>query len=355
MHLKKVNSFEIKLDLSDVLRNITKESQYTIPIFIPHLGCRNECVFCNQRKISGSIKQEPVDNVENIIEKHLKYFRNIKDKKIEIAFFGGSFTGINIKRQVEYLEAANKYIKSGKVDSIRISTRPDYISVNILKLMKKYNVKTIELGVQSLDNNVLIASKRGHLKKDVIRASKLIKLFGINLGHQIMLGLPESTANIELYTIDEVIKLKPTQLRIYPVYVIEPSELYDMYLDGRYNPLTLDEAINRTYSIVKKCQETNIKIIRIGLQSTEIITSKNDSIVGPVCDNFGEYVIAKIVKEKVEEEIGKITLGNNDNEWNDINILTEKKYASFIIGPKKVNKLYFKDKYNVNLKIRYID
>lgn len=355
MHLKKINNIDLKLDLSYVLKNIIKESQYTIPIFIPHLGCRNECVFCNQRKISGNIKQEPVENVENIIEKYLEYFKHVENKKIEIAFFGGSFTGININRQIQYLEAANKYIKSGKVNSIRISTRPDYISVDILKLMKKYNVRTIELGVQSLDNNVLLASKRGHQKKEVVRASKLIKFFEINLGHQIMLGLPESTPQTELYTIDEVLKLSPSDLRIYPVYIIEPSELYDMYIDGRYNPLTLDEAIIRTYNIIKRCQKTDIKIIRIGLQSTEIITSKNDTVIGPVCDNFGEYVIAKVVREKIEDEINGIKLVYNDEGYNRINIITEKRYASFIIGPKKINRLYFKEKYNVDLKIKYVD
>ena len=274
---KNINlTIDLKVDFEEELKNlINKSSQYTIPIFIPHKGCRNECVFCNQRRISGTIGDVTKEDVDNIIQKYLKYFKKIEDKKIEIAFFGGSFTGLDLCVQEEYLSVAYKYVKSGKVDSIRLSTRPDYISVDILKMLKKYSVKTIELGVQSLSNKVLKASKRGHDVQSVILSSKLIKHFGFNLGLQIMVGLPESTLENELITAKKVVDIHPNELRIYPVYVIEDSELYDTYKRGEYIPLEFDEAVNRTYEIMKVINKSDVKVIRMWLQSTNEICAKN--------------------------------------------------------------------------------
>lgn len=372
MHLKTIN-FKINLNLEDELKNIAnKDSQYTIPIFIPHKGCKNECVFCNQRKISGKIKSVTVDDVDSEINQYLQYVDNniesldndVKDKnrkKIQIAFFGGSFTGISIDEQIKYLEVANKYISQKKVDSIRLSTRPDYISHKILKMLKMYNVDTIELGVQSLDNDVLNISKRGHLKKEVMRASRLINLFGINLGHQLMIGLPSSNLEKEVYSIKECLKYKPINLRIYPVYVINPSELYDMYLEGKYVPLTLEEAVCRTYEVIKACRNSDVKIIRIGLQSTDEITSNNEGLVGPVCDNFAEYVLSKFAYEKLYNKINKvinenISLLKNKEKLNvNIDVNVNSKYISIVSGPKKVNKNKLKEKYeqyNLDIKIK---
>ncbi len=344
----KICSNELKLDLNSELRNIkNKEEQYTIPVFIPHKGCKNECVFCNQRKISGTIKNVSLDEVDNIIANHLAYFDNTsKRKKVQIAFFGGSFTGLEIYEQIEYLKIANKYIKNGKVDSIRISTRPDYISPKILKILKKYNVKNIELGVQCLDEKVLKLSKRGHSQNDVIRASRLIQLFGFTLGHQIMVGLPGSSSNTDIFTINKVIKLGAKELRIYPVYVIDPSELYDMYLRGKYKPLTLEEAVLRTVNIVNKCRKTDIKIIRLGLQSTDEITKNNKEIVGPVSDNLSEYVFAHIVRETIERHVNI-----NNTKGCILKLIIPKRYISIAIGPNKINKKYFKEKYNIELKV----
>lgn len=340
---------KIHLKLDSELKNIkNKEEQYTIPVFIPHKGCKHDCVFCNQRKISGTIKNVSLSEVDSIIASHLKYFENIKNKnkKIQIAFFGGSFTGIDISEQIKYLEIANKYIMQGKVESIRLSTRPDYISVKILKVLKKYNVKDIELGVQCLDDEVLKLSKRGHTKKDVIRASRLIRLFGFSLGHQIMVGLPGSNDTTDIYTIKNVIKMRAEQLRIYPVYVINPSELYDMYLNSEYNPLTLDEAVRRTVAIVNECRKTNIKIIRLGLQSTDEITKNNKEIVGPISDNLSEYVFASIIRDTIEKNI-------DENKKNyTLEIYVPKRYISMCVGPNRMNKEYFLKKYGIFLKVK---
>ena len=271
----------IKICVEDILKNISnKDNQYTIPIFIPHLGCKNECVFCNQRKISGKDSNVTIEEVEKEIQERLNSFK--QKRKIQIAFFGGSFTGLSICQQEEYLKVANKYIKEGLVDSIRISTRPDYISIQILTMLKKYNVKTIELGVQSMDEEVLKISKRGHTSLDVIKAARLINIFGFELGFQIMVGLPKSNIQKEIYTINKLLKFNPKQLRIYPVYVLKESKLYDMYLNNEYEPVDLQDAIDRVAKIIKECKKSDVQIIRIGLQSTSDITENAEGLIGPV-------------------------------------------------------------------------
>ena len=338
---------EINFELKDELKNfLNKNKQYTIPIFIPHKGCPNNCVFCNQKKISGQLTDVTSEDVKDKIEEYLKYYPDSK-KKIEIAFFGGSFTGIPMDKQIEYLEVANSYVKKGLVDAIRISTRPDYIDGKILDVMKKYNVKTIELGVQSMDDKILALSKRGHTALDVVNASKLIRDYDIELGHQIMIGLPGSTLKSEVYTIKECIKLNPQQLRIYPVYVIADSELYSMYENSEYKPLSINEAVKRCKAVIHECQKTEISIIRLGLQSTDEITAKNNELKGPVSDNLAEYVMASLLKDKIEKEI-------KDRKIDDgkliINVL--KKYVSICIGPKKINKIYFENKYNIKFIVK---
>ena len=338
---------EINLDLKHELKNFSnKKEQYTIPIFIPHKGCPNNCVFCNQKKISGQLTDVTSQDVEDKIEEYLKYYSNSK-KKIEVAFFGGSFTGIPIDKQIEYLQVANSYVKKGLVGAIRISTRPDYINRNILDTMKKYNVKTIELGVQSMDNEILTLSKRGHTALDVVNASKLIHEYGIVLGHQIMIGLPGSTRESEVYTIKECLKLQPQQLRIYPVYVIPDSELYSMYENSEYKPLSINEAVMRCKAVIYECQKTDISIIRLGLQSTDEITAKNNDLRGPVSDNLAEYVMSALVRDKIEREIK-----NRQIDDSKLIINVPQKYVSICVGPKKINKIYFENKYNIKFIVK---
>ena len=183
------------------------KKQYIIPIFVPHLGCPNDCIFCNQKSISGQTKMITKEEIKKTVDFYLEKIKD-KESNIEIAFFGGSFTGIEVEKQEEFLQTANEYIKEGKVDSIRISTRPDYIDKEILKRLKKYKVKTIELGVQSANDYILKRSGRGHTFEDVKKASKMIRWNGFNLGHQMMVGLPESTNIDEINTAKQLIKLK---------------------------------------------------------------------------------------------------------------------------------------------------
>ena len=247
---------------------------YVIPVFIPHLGCPNDCSFCNQKNISGKTKMPTKDEVKNIIEEHLKNMSDDIEK--EIAFFGGSFTGIDIEKQKEYLEIANEYIKNKKVKGIRLSTRPDYINKEILKMLKKYNVRTIELGVQSTNDYILKRCDRGHTFEDVKKASKLIRRYRFNLGHQIMVGLPESTKLDEIRSAKDLIKLKPKMVRIYPVLVIKGTKLEKELEEGEYKPLTVLQAVERCKELLYLFNKKKIQVIRVGLQNTDEITDPSD-------------------------------------------------------------------------------
>ena len=233
------------------------KKEYIIPIFVPHLGCPNDCTFCNQKKISGQTKNVKAEDVKNTIEYYLNNFKD-DNKYIEVAFFGGSFTGIDVDKQKELLSVAYEYIKNKKIDSIRISTRPDYINKEILQMLKSYGVKTIELGVQSTNDYILNKSKRGHTFEDVKKASKLIRWYGFYLGHQMMVGLPESTRLDEINTAKELIKLKPKMVRIYPVLVIHNTKLEKDYLEGKYKPLTVVQAVETCKEIVPIFREKGI-------------------------------------------------------------------------------------------------
>ncbi|MEG2459525.1 MAG: radical SAM protein [Clostridia bacterium] len=321
------------------------KKQYIIPIFIPHLGCNNECIFCNQRKISGS--QQPVEKqqVKEIIDKYLDYFDNKFEKQIEIAFFGGSFTGIEIEKQIEYLEVVQPYINNRKIESIRISTRPDYINKSNLELLKKYKVKTIELGVQSLDDEILKIAKRGHTVKDVEVASKLIKDYGFVLGHQIMVGLPGSDFAKEKNTAEKSIVMRPEIVRIYPVLVIAKTELEEMFNRNEYTPLTLEEAINSATTLYSLYKENNIKVIRTGLHITEELAEESNFIAGPMHPAFGQMIQARIVRNKIDFEIQQII----NSESKKIIIEAPQLMINYIVGVKRENIKYFNNKYNIDI------
>lgn len=320
------------------------KKEYIIPIFVPHLGCKQCCTFCDQKTISGETKQVTADDVRNTIEYYLQNFKN--DNYVEVAFFGGSFTAIPIETQKELLEAVQPYIKDKKVDSIRLSTRPDAIDKNILKMLKKYHVKTIELGVQSSNNYILERCKRGHTFEDVKKASKLIRKYRFKLGHQMMVGLPESTEKDDIKTAEDIIKLKPKLVRIYPVLVIKGTGLEREYRNKEFTPLTVGQAVERSKEILRLFAKKNIQVIRIGLQNTETIAdpkNKDSEVVaGPYHPAFGQLVEDSIWYDKIVYEIKKINAKviRVEIEANSQNI-------NNIIGHKKENINKLKDTYAV--------
>lgn len=316
------------------------KKEYIIPIFIPFLGCPHDCAFCNQVKITNYKDNINKENTIRQINQYLSYFPKNENLK-EIAFFGGSFTGLDEKVMISYLEIALNYKKKGIIDRIRLSTRPDYINNSILDILKKYEVDVIELGIQSLDNEILNANERGHSKEDSIMASKLIKDYGFKLGHQIMPGLYKDSFDKAIKTGLESIKMNPDMVRIYPTLVIKDTKLEKLYKEGLYKPLSLDEAIEISSRLYMIYSYKKIPVIRIGLQPTENINEKKDVVAGPFHPSIRQLVETNIHKIYLEELINKYRLKDK------IKIHISNREISIIAGNKKANKNYFYKKYGL--------
>ena len=326
------------------------KKQYIIPIFVPHLGCPNDCIFCNQRKISGQMKNVTENDVRDTIEFYLSNFKE-SNAHIEVAFYGGSFTGIDVELQNKLLQAAYDYIKEKKVHSIRISTRPDYIDKDTLKRLRKYKVKTIELGVQSTNNFVLDRCKRGHTFEDVVKASKLIKRFRMKLGHQMMIGLPESTELDDIQTAKDLIKLRPNMVRIYPVLVIKGTELEKEYNENQYDALTVEQAIERCKELCYLFGKKKIDIIRIGLQNTDTICSPTNQgsevVAGPYHETFRQLVESSIYYDTIVDKIKKI-----NTRVKEVEVTVNPQNVNNVVGYKKHNIKMLKEMYDVDVVVK---
>ncbi len=319
--------------------------KYVIPIFVPHLGCPHQCVFCDQKKISGC---KGLPDVEDTIEFYLKNFKN-KKTFVEVAFYGGTFTAIPINTQKKMLENVNKFIKDKKVHKIRVSTRPDNITNDILEMLKSYNVKTIELGVQSLDNEVLKLSERGHDKNAVLKASKLIKQKDFFLGIQLMPGLPGDNEEKIIKTVKKVIEIEPNIVRIYPTVVIKGTVLEKMYLKGDYEPLSLKKAINISSKMYKMFITNGIEVIRIGLQPTKDLLNGDNVVAGPFHPAFGELVKNRVAFDYLCDIIEDF---KELNPSKIIKILIPYNKASIYLGQKKINYKELNSKYGDNVFIK---
>lgn len=326
------------------------KKQYIIPIFVPHLGCPNDCIFCNQRSISGQQKMITKEDVKKEIEFYLENIRD-KEAKIEVAFFGGSFTGIEEEKQEEFLQTAYEYIKLGKVDNIRISTRPDYINRAILKRLKKYKVETIELGVQSANDYILKRCNRGHTFEDVKKASKLIRWHGFKLGHQMMVGLPESTRIDEINTAKELIKLKPKMVRIYPVLVIKNTKLEKEFLEEKYMPLTVVQAVETCKELVAMFNNKKIEVIRVGLQNTDEITDPNkessEVVAGPYHPAFRQLVESGLWYDTILSKIKQLNV-----KVKKVEVIVNPQDANNVIGHKRENIEKLKEMYTLDLIVK---
>lgn len=288
---------------------------YIIPIFVPHEGCPHDCVFCNQGRITGEEKEiilGPKNKLENSVNREFviktidEYLETIEreNSTLEVSFFGGTFTAININKQKELLQVAKEYKEKGLIEHIRLSTRPDYIDTFILDHLKEYKVDIIELGVQSLDDEVLRKSGRGHSAEQVEIASKLIKDYGFVLGHQIMIGLPCDTFEKDVFTVEKSLQMKPDLCRIYPALIIKDTPMEDMYLDKTYEPYSLEKAIDVCEKIYRMYRNEGVNIIRVGLQPTDNIAEGKDVIAGPFHPAFRELVESKILNDDIYALIG---------------------------------------------------
>ncbi len=278
-----------------------------IPIFIPHRGCPHDCVFCNQRKITARSADVTPADAEKIIEEYLATLEGRGLLSIEVAFFGGSFTGIPMEEQSAFLAVAKKYKDSGRIDAIHLSTRPDYINREILDNLRAYGVDVIELGVQSFDEEVLRLSKRGHSAADVEEACRLIHEYGFTLGIQLMVGLPGDSREACIESAKKAVALGPSIARIYPTVVIEGTELADMYKAGAYKALSTEEAVDISKDMYRILAGAGVNVIRIGLKNTDIINDggPDSAVLADYHPSFRQLVESELAREAMEAAVAQ--------------------------------------------------
>lgn len=315
-----------------------------IPVFIPHLGCPNNCVFCDQRQISGCLSFD-----ESGVKRQIKEVLSTltEEDEAEIAFFGGSFTGIDRDLMLRLLEISDEFVSAGKVDRVRCSTRPDYIDAEILSILKSHNVKTVELGIQSMSDRVLSSSKRGHTAARSIEACKMVKDAGFDLIGQMMIGLPGSTPEDEIETAKAICSLGADGARVYPTVVFASTELADMSADGRYIPLSVDDAIVRTASVLDVFDRAGVPVIRVGLCSGENLSSPESVVGGANHPALGELAMGELFYRRICAEADNL-LSTMNAEGKTMTVFVPKGATSRAVGQKKRNILRLNEKYCKN-------
>lgn len=299
-----------------------------ISVFVPHLGCPQTCSFCNQRFIARTSETPDEETVKAAVETAINS-KNYSAENTEIAFFGGSFTAIEKEYMLRLLSAAHEYVKDKKVAGIRVSTRPDAINQEILDLLKGYGVTAIELGAQSMCDEVLVLNKRGHTVNDVISSSSLIKQYGFSLGLQMMTGLYGSSDEKDIYTAQKIIELNPDTVRIYPTIVLENTFLADMWGSGVYTPQTLEKAVELAAKLLILFKEQNINVIRTGLHTIDT----DRYVAGPWHPSFKELCDAEIFYKKA------VALLNKQGEYT---VFVHPSNISKMVGQKRSNIAKFK-------------
>ncbi len=317
------------------------KQNYVIPIFVPHKGCPHNCIFCNQKRITGQNVEMQSEDIDVLINKYLDTIGKGK-KNIEVAFYGGSFTAIPINEQNIYLNAAYKYLEKGKINAVRLSTRPDYIDIDILQNLKKHGVSIVELGVQSMDEEVLSVSQRGHSAKDTLEAIELLKDEGFTVGVQLMVGLPMDSEEKCIETVKKVVRLKPHIARIYPALVIKDTYMEYLYKTGKYTPFRLNRAVEICKTMLIILERNLINVIRIGLQPTAEMQLGKNIIDGPYHPSFRQLVVSELYKDMIECILVKEPVKSAAS----VKILFNERDYSDIIGQNKSNVKYFKNKYS---------
>lgn len=321
-----------------------------IPVFVPHLGCPHACVFCDQRRISGSEKPATAEDVKNVIRKAAALPHS--GTKRQLAFYGGSFTAVPTPQQEELLAAAAEAIARGEIDAIRLSTRPDAIDGETLDRLRRFGVETIELGAQSMDDEVLRLSGRGHTAADVERAAEAVRAAGFRLILQMMTGLPGDSAEKDLETARRLIALRPDGVRIYPTVIVHETALFTLWREGRYREHTVEDAVAVCAKLLPLFEKAGIPVIRLGLNPTEEL-SGGEAAGGAYHPALGELVKSRILLEKAREVLAgaapgsRITLGVRPEELSQLigqkrgnleKLRTEYSLASIKVMPIPVKK-----------------
>lgn len=272
-----------------------------VPIFIPNQGCPHRCIFCLQEKITAQ-PARPVNeiNVKQILDEAIKSANFDVRREPEVAFYGGTFTGLPFEKISELLWSVTPYLNQGFFRSIRVSTRPDSLDSKRLDLMKRLGVTTVELGVQSMNDEALELSQRGHTARDTIESVHMLKNRGFKVGIQLMPGLPGDSEEQFTKTVEAVIKLHPDMVRLYPAVVINGTELAEWFKEGRYQPLQLDEAVRICRKACVCLEGKGIPVIRIGLMSSPCLLQEGRILAGPWHEAFGFLVRSDIHQRMIE-------------------------------------------------------
>lgn len=303
-----------------------------IPIFIPHLGCPHQCLFCNQRAVTGAATVMPdAGDIRSTVEKYLRY-KGPGRSHAEISFYGGNFLGLSRQRIDRLLQSALPFIASGAVAGLRFSTRPDTIDGSRLDRIRDWPVTTVELGVQSMDDTVLAASERGHTAQHTLEASALLKRRGYRIGIQMMIGLPGDTPAASLSTARAIIGLAPDFVRLYPTLVLAGSPLADFYQRGRYIPLSLEACVSRLKTLYLLFTAHGIPVIRMGLQSSSELNNPSVVLAGPYHPALGHMVLSEIMLDAA----GK-ALAAEDVRGGDVTVTVHPVNFSRMQGPGKQN------------------
>ncbi len=327
-----------------------------IPLFIPHMGCPNQCVFCDQHTISGSCsfqtKEELLATSRRTIETHLTTIPT--DAHCEIAFFGGSFTGIDRDLMVALLDLAQEYVNAGRAAGIRMSTRPDYITKEILAVLSRYTICAVELGIQSMDEHVLSRCKRGHGAADTRVACALLREAGFAWVGQMMVGLPGATVESEIHCAREICKMGAVGCRIYPTIVLHHTALADMTAVGTYKPLSVDEAAKRAGAVLEIFLTHGVPCLRIGLCDSEALHDPTSCMAGPVHPAMGELVGAQVYLERMEKALTLLLAENATPDMaacpQEVTVLVPTGDISMALGQKRKNKTYLEEKYPIKFR-----
>ncbi len=319
---------------------MARHEHANIPIFIPHLGCPNDCVFCNQRSISGHGDFDP-SSVRGEIETALD---TLGEREAEIAFFGGSFTGIDRGLMITLLDTAQEYVDAGRVVGIRLSTRPDYIDGEIISILSRYTVAAIELGIQSTSDAVLAASRRGHTAEQSKRACRAVAEAGFNLVGQMMVGLPSADPESEIKTAQDIVEWGAVAARVYPTVVFRRTELCRMADVGDYSPLDTETAAERTASVLDIFDRNAVKVIRVGLCASENLASDDEVAGGANHPAIGELAMSELYLRRISEAVESGRL-----EGKRLILSVAVGATSKAVGQKRRNINALREKYGVNI------
>jgi histone acetyltransferase (RNA polymerase elongator complex component) len=328
--------------------NLKQKRPLIIPIFLPHMGCPHQCLFCNQTSITGHSNNLPSKaSMSRQIERFLS-FRRQKRQFTEVSFYGGNFLGLSFDQITDLLSHASKYIQKGHINGIRFSTRPDTIDPKCLELISSFPISTVELGVQSMNDQVLAMVRRDHNRSDIKTAIARLKQTNYAIGLQLMIGLPGDTFKSVMESAYQIADVKPDFVRIYPTLVLKGSPLSKWYQTGKYTPLSLPLAIEQTKSLFLMFQKKGIPTIRMGLQASDELNQNDTLLAGPYHPSFGHLVLSSIYKDAIHQMLSKIFSDSQASEKDrSVQLSANPRDISKVRGLKNQNLSLLKKEFNL--------